>query len=176
MREWYIWRILWHVDLLLDNDRETKNETMVTARQQLHKYTTVLELLLDNGPRVTIKVLFEVVFLCGPLRRYITRSTEFSSMSAGQGSGMERVGWWVNEWVREPLRFSSCELLLLEAGSWDTEIVRAPRGRRTSAVGSSYQTTTDEVTADSENLVRDVVNWRVCEFAIALWLLVVTIS
>jgi hypothetical protein len=71
------------------------------------------------------------------------------------------------ELVKE-LRFSSCELLLLEAGGWGTGIVREPQGKGTSAVGSRYQTTTGEDTADSENLVRTVVNCRMCELVIVL--------
>jgi hypothetical protein len=43
--------ILWHIDPLLGNDRETNNETMVIAMQQLRKYATVLEPLLGSGPR-----------------------------------------------------------------------------------------------------------------------------
>jgi hypothetical protein len=31
---------------------------------------------------------------------------------------VSRVGWWVSEWVNGLLRFSRCELLLLEAGNW----------------------------------------------------------
>jgi hypothetical protein len=32
------------------------------ARQQLRKYATVLELLLDSGPRATMEVLLKTVF------------------------------------------------------------------------------------------------------------------
>jgi hypothetical protein len=49
--------ILWHID------HKTNNGTMAIARQQLCKYTTVLELLLGSGPRATIELLFVVVFL-----------------------------------------------------------------------------------------------------------------
>jgi hypothetical protein len=49
--------------------------------------------------------------------------------------------------VRGLLQFSPYELLLLEAGSLDTGIVREPRVRGTSAVGSRYRTTTGEETA-----------------------------
>jgi hypothetical protein len=34
-------------------------------------------------------------------------------------SGVESLDWWVSEYVRGMLRFSRCELLLLEAGSWE---------------------------------------------------------
>jgi hypothetical protein len=66
--------ILWHTDALQDNDRET-NETPTIARQQLHKYATVLDPLLDSGPRA-MEVLLKVVFSMGPPRGYITRPTE----------------------------------------------------------------------------------------------------
>jgi hypothetical protein len=39
------------------------------------------------------------------------------------------VGWLVSESVRGLLRFSRCELFLLETGSWGTGTVREPRGR-----------------------------------------------
>jgi hypothetical protein len=42
------------------------------------------------------------------------------------------------------------------------------------AFGNRYQATTGEDTADWEDLVRAVVNCRVCEIAITLQLLVVT--
>jgi hypothetical protein len=54
----------------------------------------------------------------------------------------------VSELIRELLRFSPCELLLLEAGSSGTGTVREPRVRGRSAVRSRYQSTTDEDTAD----------------------------
>jgi hypothetical protein len=72
----YQFTILWHVDLLLGKDRETKNETTDTARRQLLKCATVLEPLLGSGQRSTMEVLLEAVFSMGPLRGYITRPTE----------------------------------------------------------------------------------------------------
>jgi hypothetical protein len=54
----------------------------------------------------------------------------------------------VSERVRGLLRFSRFELLLLEAGSWGMGIVREPRGRGKSCVGSRYQATTGVKTAD----------------------------
>jgi hypothetical protein len=75
------------------------------------------------------------------------------------------VNWWA---VKGLLQFGRCELLLWEAGSWGTEIAREPRVRGTSAVGSRYQITTGEDTADWKVLVRAVVNCRVCELATAL--------
>jgi hypothetical protein len=49
--------------------------------------------------------------------------------------------------VRE-LQFSRCELFLLEAGRRSTGIIREPRVRGTSAVGSRYQVTIGEERAD----------------------------
>jgi hypothetical protein len=65
---------------------------------------------------------------------------------------MEQVVWWVSELVRELLKFSPCELLLLEAGSWGTGIVSEPWLWRTSTTGSCYQATTGKDTADWEDL------------------------
>jgi hypothetical protein len=78
-------------------------------------------------------------FLVDPLRGYITRPTELSS-SQWSGAELSQQSWdgsekswrlvWdsrqpgsgvsslVSEWVIWLLRFSCCELLLLEAGSW----------------------------------------------------------
>jgi hypothetical protein len=53
-------------------------------------------------------------------------------------------------------------------------IVREPRERGTSAVGSHYQATTGENTANCEDLVLAGVNCKECELVIALELLVVT--
>jgi hypothetical protein len=50
------------MDPLLGNDRESKNEKTVNAMQQLRKYATVLEPLLDSGSRATVEVLWELVF------------------------------------------------------------------------------------------------------------------
>jgi hypothetical protein len=55
------YNILWHIDLLLGNDCET-NKTVAIARQQLCKYTTVLEPFLGSSPCATMEVLLEVVF------------------------------------------------------------------------------------------------------------------
>jgi hypothetical protein len=49
---------------------------------------------------------------------------------------------WPPAWeLAKELQFSRCELLLLEAGSRDTVIVREPTVRGTFAVGSRYQAT-----------------------------------
>jgi hypothetical protein len=45
--------------------------------RQLRKYATVLE-SIGSGPRDTMEVLLEAVFLMGPLRGYITQPTELS--------------------------------------------------------------------------------------------------
>jgi hypothetical protein len=66
--------------------------------------------------------------------------------------------------VREK-QFRPCELLLLEVGSWGMGIVREPTERGSSAVGSRYQATTSEDREDWEDLVRVVVNCKVCELA-----------
>jgi hypothetical protein len=60
----------------------------------------------------------------------------------------------VGEWVRRQLRFSRCELLLLEAGSWGPERVREPRGRGTFAFGSRYRATASkDVIVDTSECV-----------------------
>jgi hypothetical protein len=81
------------------------------------------------------------------------------------------VNWWA---VRRLLRFGLWELLLLEAGSWGTGNVRELRVREISAVESRYQATTCEDTAEWEYLLCSVVNCRLCESVIALYLLVST--
>jgi hypothetical protein len=138
--------ILWHIDPLLCNGRETTT----TARQHLHKHTTVLELLLGSSLRATMEILLEVVFSMGPLRGYITWLTEWSEVS-----------WLMSEWVSE------LEDCCGEVCSCGTGTVREPRGRGMSTIGSHYQTTGED-TVDWEDLVHAVVNCKVCEFAIAL--------
>jgi hypothetical protein len=59
---------MWHIDPLLDNDREIHNETTAITRRQLHKYATVLEPLLGSGLRGKMVVLLEAVFSMGQLR------------------------------------------------------------------------------------------------------------
>jgi hypothetical protein len=85
------------------------------------------------------------------------------------------VSWLVSEWVRRLLLSTPSERLLLEDGSRGTGIVWEPRIRGTSAVGSSYQTTIGEDTADWD-LMRALVNYRVCAFAIALYSLLLLIT
>jgi hypothetical protein len=72
------------------------------------------------------KCCWKQCFLCGPLRGDITWPTEFSSVSecsAVEYSGVKWVGWW----VRGLLRYSRCELLLWEAGSWGTRQFGNPK-------------------------------------------------
>jgi hypothetical protein len=47
---------------MLDNDRETNNETTAIALQQLRKHWTVLKPLLDSDQRATMEVPLEAVF------------------------------------------------------------------------------------------------------------------
>jgi hypothetical protein len=63
--------------LMLGNDHET-NKTMIIARQQLCKYTTVLEPFLSSIPRATMEVLLEMVFSMGLLQGYTTQLTKLS--------------------------------------------------------------------------------------------------
>jgi hypothetical protein len=70
-------------------------------------------------------------FLCGPYRDVISGTSWKLQWSLLVG---ERVSLRL-------LWFSPCELLLLEAGSWGSEIVRVPKARGTFAVGNRYQTT-----------------------------------
>jgi hypothetical protein len=103
--------------------------------------------------------MLERCFLCGPCRDVLSRQAELSEVNSS---------WWVSEWVTGLLRLSSCDPLLWAAGSWGTGIVREPRGRGTSAVGSRHAAATGEDTTNWENSVRVVVNCSVCILAIAL--------
>jgi hypothetical protein len=132
-----------YTDALLGSDRETTRQL----------------LLLGNSPEETMEVLLEAVI-----------SMWFASRlyHATNRVQLVQLSWLVSEWVRGPLQFSPCEPLLLEAGSWGTGIIRESRVSGTSAVGSRYQTTTGEKTADWNDIVRAIVNCRVCELAILL--------
>jgi hypothetical protein len=123
--------ILCHVYPLLDNDRETNNKTIAVTRQRQ-----------INSKQIT------VFFFCDPCRDVISRTVSEELISRS----VELVkSWLVSEWVRGLLRFSPCELLLLEAGLWETRIDREPRGSGTSAVGSLYRKTGED-TAGWEEL------------------------
>jgi hypothetical protein len=151
--------ILWHIDPLLGNDRETNNETKVTARQQFRKYATVLELLLRSCLPAKMDVLLEAMFSMWFAPRLYHSTDQVELVSAVQLS----TGKW-SKLVGE--QFSRCELLLLDVRSWDTGIFRESRVRGKSAVGSRYQTTIGEDIADWEELIRTVVNCSVCELSI----------
>jgi hypothetical protein len=66
-----LYNILWHIDPLLGNSRETNNKTKAIARQQFRKYAAVLESLLDSNPQTTVEILFEAVSV-SLLQGYIT--------------------------------------------------------------------------------------------------------
>jgi hypothetical protein len=59
--------VLWHIEPLLDNDRKTSDEIMAVARQQLHKYAIILEILLGSCPRASVEVLLEAALFIFPL-------------------------------------------------------------------------------------------------------------
>jgi hypothetical protein len=87
--------ILWHVDPLLGKVRETNNETIAIAKQQLRYYAIVLESLLGSGPHAIMEVLSEAVFSVVPLRGYITRPTELKQLvTSVQWSG---ASWLASE-------------------------------------------------------------------------------
>jgi hypothetical protein len=58
---------LWHIDPLLGNNCEANSETTAIAKQHLHKFTTVLELLLGSD----LHIIMEVgIFYGSTLRLY----------------------------------------------------------------------------------------------------------
>jgi hypothetical protein len=85
----------------------------------------------------------ERCFLYGPFRDVLSRTISVT--------GCSWVSWLVIEIVRGLLRFSPCELLLLEAGNLVTVTIWETKGRGTSAVGSRYQKTGED-TAGWEGL------------------------
>jgi hypothetical protein len=76
----YVCIILLNIEPLLGNDRETINETTAIFMQQLRKYATVLEPLLDSGQHATVEVLLEAVFSMwsGPKLYHSTDRVQFS--------------------------------------------------------------------------------------------------
>jgi hypothetical protein len=65
---------MWHIELSLGNKLKAKEKTTI-AREQIRKYATVLEPLLDSSPRSTMEVLLEAVFsMWSPQKLY--RSTD----------------------------------------------------------------------------------------------------
>jgi hypothetical protein len=90
--------IVWHIDPLRGNDRETNNATTAIARQQLSKYATILATLVGSGQRETMEsTVGSGVF-------YVVRSETVPLDRPGSVSAMEwselvgwLVGWLVNE-------------------------------------------------------------------------------
>jgi hypothetical protein len=89
---------MWHIGPFLGNDSETNNETTTIARQQLRKYTTVLESLLGSGHRATIEILLEAVFSLWSAPR-LYHSTD----------GVQLVQCRAVGWSSVELRADSCE-------------------------------------------------------------------
>jgi hypothetical protein len=87
---------LLYVDPLLGNDPETNNYTTTVTRQRP-----------VNSNRGTLSSM-----------RFVSRCYRRSEVS--QLSWVEWVGWWVSKWVRGLLRFTRCEMLLVDIGSWGT--------------------------------------------------------
>jgi hypothetical protein len=77
--------ILWHINPLLGNDRETNNETTATAMQQLCKWAKVLEPLQGSGPIATMVVTLEAVFYIWSAQRlyHSTDSVEIALRVVG---------------------------------------------------------------------------------------------
>jgi hypothetical protein len=137
---------LWHVDPLLGNIRETNKKTTAVIRRRPVNRNRGMVFYVRSSPiaaHATMNIeIDEWCFMCGPCVDIMSRTI---SESAVQCSGEKwRIGWWVSEWVRGLLRFTPCELLLLEAGSWGTGIVWESRIRGTSAVASRYRATVSE--------------------------------
>jgi hypothetical protein len=79
--------------------------------QQINASRTLL-------PRAKIEEMLQAAFSVGPLRGYMIRPTEFSSVSECSAVEYSGGNYLVGEQsVGGPLQFSTCELLLLEAGS-----------------------------------------------------------
>jgi hypothetical protein len=87
---------LWHIDTLLGNDREISSYRISVARQRPCKQTLTQQFYCKRG----------MVFF-----------TRFFPWYYKQN---KLENWLVNEWFNlRTAAFSCCELLLLEAGSWD---------------------------------------------------------
>jgi hypothetical protein len=91
-----------------------------------------------------------------------------SSVSECSAVEYSEVKWseLVGEW--EDCCSCVCELFLLESGSWGTVMVQEPKVRGMSTIGSRYQTTTGEDTADWKDLACAVVNCRLRELVTVL--------
>jgi hypothetical protein len=89
--------------------------------------------------------LFEAVFSVGFVPRCYKQDNQWELVWVSTGEiSADEWSKLVGELLKGPMRFSPCELLLSEVGSWGSGTVREPRARRTPAVGSRYQTTTGE--------------------------------
>jgi hypothetical protein len=89
----WLYKILWHIDPLLGNNRETNSEMTAIAMKHIHKYAAVLE-LLGSGLHTIMELLLEVVFSMGLLRVYHS-TNQVQVVSAVQWSKL--VGEWVSE-------------------------------------------------------------------------------
>jgi hypothetical protein len=91
--------LLWHIDCFAG--QRSRNKQRNNGRRYYVMLTTYTHATIE-----------ELCFLRGPCRSYISGAS-----------------WFVSEWVRELLRFSSCEPLPLKAASRETRIVLEPTGR-----------------------------------------------
>jgi hypothetical protein len=114
--------ILWHTDLLLDNDRETYIETTAIALQHFRKYATVLEPLLSSGSGTTVKVLLEAVFSMGPLRGYVTQPTKWVQYRWIQWSEVNLLV--SSQLIRRLLWLGPCELIAEARAQWRENVRR----------------------------------------------------
>jgi hypothetical protein len=105
----------------------------------------------------------EHCFLRGPCRDVISRT------------GVSGVSELVGEWVRELLRFSRCELLLWEAGSWVQGQSGNPEERECPPLEAATKQRLVKTVTDWEELVCPIVICEVCRTVRAKSLLVVTI-
>jgi hypothetical protein len=97
---------LWHVGQIVKQQLWNKTETTAITRQQIRKYTTVLESLLGSGLLATMEVLLP---LWSAPRLYHSAIKFEWSVLVGEHSARELLG------------FGHCGPLLLEAGSWGWE-------------------------------------------------------
>jgi hypothetical protein len=103
--------ILWYIDVLLGNDRETHNKTVAIARQFP---------MSSSGSIVFYVVHSEALWL-----------DQLSSIQLVSAVHLSTVQWneLVQQAVRGLLQFSCHEPFLLDTSSWGTGIVREPRVR-----------------------------------------------
>jgi hypothetical protein len=153
--------ILWRIDPLLGNDRET-NEATTVARQRNEwkkwEYCWRRRFLCD--PISNWTATEERCFLCD--RAEMLYSGQ--SVSAVQCSAVQRSEVLVGESVSE-LQFGLCGLLLLGAGG--SGVIRGPGWGGVRRWGRCHAPTCGNI-LDWEDLVRAVVNCWVRQLAIAL--------